>query len=188
MNRYKRDGQNPNTLKNKDFILYLRAFNDDNTPWSSEDAIVKAFKGIPVYKIGKTNDIELGESDIIKFYETYLSWKEQISKAKENSKFIILSLNGTNGLIWEYLDTIKFRGKILYVIEKKDSFTKFCLGYRRYTNHPFDFSISLQNDYPCYIWYNEDDIVITFSPKDGSINEIIKKFINDKNQYNKTTN
>lgn len=100
MKKYKLDGQNPNNLKKGTFVIYLRAFNDDDTPWSSEDLIVKAFaKNIPVYKIGKPSDIELGESEVIKFYETDMSWKEQISLAKENSKFIILSLNGTDGLI-----------------------------------------------------------------------------------------
>lgn len=114
------DGTNPNNLKDDNFVLYLRAFNDDDTPWSSEDEIVKAFSGkVPVYKIGKPNDIELGESDIIKFYETDKTWKEQISIAKSKAKYIILSLNGTDGLIWEYLDTVKYKDKIMYVVEKK---------------------------------------------------------------------
>lgn len=183
--RYNQDGQNPNTLNNGKFVLYLRAFNDDDTPWSSEESIVKAFKGkLPVYKIGKPNDIELGESDVIKFYETDLSWKEQISKAKEKSKYIVLSLNGTDGLIWEYLDTIKFRQKILYIIEKKESYTQFCIRYRKYTNHSFDSSISLQKDYPCYIWFNNDNIVIISTKTGLSVNDIIKRFIKDKKQYN----
>ena len=95
------------------------------TPWSSEDLIVKAFmKNIPVYKIGKPSDIELGESEVIKFYETDMSWKEQISLAKENSN--LLFYHWTGRMDWyRILNTKKYKDKILYVVERKDSFTQF---------------------------------------------------------------
>lgn len=184
MKRYKLDGQNPNNLKKGTFVIYLRAFNDDDTPWSSEDLIVKAFaKNIPVYKIGKPSEIELGESEVIKFYETDMSWKEQISLAKENSKFIILSLNGTDGLIWEFLDTKKYKDKILYVVERRDSFTQFCIRYKQYTSFSFDFSIPLQQDYPCFFWFNSSNIEIHSLSKEVSVSHIIKQFIKYKGNY-----
>lgn len=178
LKRFKLDGTNPNNLKDDNFVLYLRAFNDDDIPWSSEDEIVKAFSGkVPVYKIGKPNDIELGESDIIKFYETDKTWKEQISIAKSKAKYIILSLNGTDGLIWEYLDTVKYKEKIMYVVEKKESFTRFCIKYKQHTSHPLRDLIGLQQSYPCYFWYKNGEIVLYAKSEKMPIRKIVKEFI-----------
>lgn len=179
--RFRTDGQNPNNLNKGSFVIYLRAFNDDNTPWSSEEEIVRALNvKLPVYKIGKPNDLTLGEKDAIKFYETDDSWKEQISKAKEHSKFIVLSLNGTDGLIWEYLDTEKYRDKILYVVEKRENYTKFCIRYRQYTSRPFDASIPLQQNYPCFFWFNESGMEIHSVTSDLTTVKIVKKFLKQK--------
>lgn len=79
----------------KSFILYLRSFKSDN----NQTSILKglALPGLPVLKIGNPSVLlQQGHGDIL--YLPTLSWKRQVSYYVAKAKYIICTLDSTDGV------------------------------------------------------------------------------------------
>lgn len=95
----------------KSFILYLRSFKSDN----NQTSILKglALPGLPVLKIGNPSVLlQQGHGDIL--YLPTLSWKRQVSYYVAKAKYIICTLDSTDGVIWEIFEHQLFLDKFIY--------------------------------------------------------------------------
>lgn len=102
----------------KSFILYLRSFISDN----NQTSILKglALPGLPVLKIGNPSVLlQQGHGDIL--YLPTLSWKRQVSYYVAKAKYIICTLDSTDGVAWEIFEHQEFLDKFIYHFCNKET-------------------------------------------------------------------
>ena len=105
------------------YVLFLRAFKDDDNIQYIYDDILQAINYIPVVKIGNPNNTE-GEN-INEHYLPLSNWKFFLKFYISKAKAIIIVASSTDGIIWEMMQNMKYLNKCIIVFTSLDELRGF---------------------------------------------------------------
>lgn len=105
------------------YILFLRAFKDDDTLLSLYDKISTTVKDIPLIKIGNPNNLESSNNN--EHWLPLSNWKFFLKYYISRAKAIVTVVSSTDGLIWEIVENMKYLNKSIIYFSSLEELLEF---------------------------------------------------------------
>lgn len=105
------------------YILFLRAFKDDDTLLSLYDKISTTVKDIPLIKIGNPNKLESSNNN--EHWLPLSNWKFFLKYYISRAKAIVTVVSSTDGLIWEIVENMKYLNKSIIYFSSLEELLEF---------------------------------------------------------------
>lgn len=110
-----------NEYSGKYFVLFLRSFTYDKNRQDVEllGVIQKTYSKYTramVMRIGDPNTILSSRSNIDTYYLPVTDWKGELSKLIRRSKYVVIVLDTSEGVMWEVFNNLEYSDKYIYYI------------------------------------------------------------------------
>lgn len=105
------------------YVLFLRAFKDDDVILSIYDKISKSINDVPFLKIGNPDKSE--SENVNEHWLPLSNWKFFLKFYISKAKAIVTVVSSTDGLIWEMIENMKYLNKCVVVFVSVDDLTEF---------------------------------------------------------------
>jgi len=165
-----------------DFIVYLRSFQSDTDKHGMlEKNLVNLLSNIyPVYAIGKPDELLPKIFRAKRVYKTDDDWKSTVIKFIEKSKYIILQLDGTEGVSWEFNKCQQYKEKVLFIAGTSERFYSFFEKNKLFDYSPESFEVPKQ--FPVVFFMENNSLYFSSVNNINQCYELLTPFVANQSQ------